>query len=131
MAKKVHPAGLLVEAALIAIIAGVVSFALVGVLGPISANVFGSIVVSIVLLVAVLLMANTAKVDNLNIFNFVVFLFAIAIVGTLVTLAYPPLSQYILSVSGNFTVTGLMWTIFYIMAAEVVLIKSGIAKKLY
>jgi len=110
---------LLTKVVIVAFVGGIVSYLVTMFLGPIIATGIGQIFGSIVLLVLLVALAKKAKIDNMNWFHAFVLLFAVGVVGSILAMFVPFISAYVLSVS-NFTLTGLMWTVFYVMVAEII-----------
>ena len=107
------------KALIVAIIGGIVAYLVTTFLGPVIATGFGQIFGSIILLVLLLVLAKKAKIDDLNWFHAFVLIFAVGVFGSLLSFFVPYISAYVLSVT-NFTLTGLMWTVLYVMVAEIV-----------
>jgi len=116
---KVDLATLSKKAIIVAFLGGIISYIVTTTIGSMIATGIGQIIGSIILLVLLIALAKKATFDDLNLFHMLILLFAVGIVGSILSLSVPFISAYVLSVS-NFTLTGLMWTVFYVMVAEII-----------
>jgi len=115
---------MLFKATLVAILGGVLAYSLSFILTPLTVMAGGmsSVVTGLLLVVAIFALGKHAKIDDMSFVNILAYLIAIGTVGTLMAVAVPQMSIYILSVS-DFSLLGLGWTVVYVMLAEMVLSK--------
>lgn len=103
---------------LAAVIGGIVSVLLAGVLGMFTGALMSGALL-VVLVVAIVYMAKYTEVDALRFGEWVVLFLVIGAVGTFVSAFVPVASAYILS-STAFTVTGLGFTLLYVFIADAI-----------
>ena len=114
-------------AALTAVIGGIIAFILGMVLGPINAiPARGAIIAGVIAVVLLIYLAKSSDFDSVTIFQLIVILVLIGVIGTIITTIFPPAAPYILTVAGNFTALGLGFTFIYIMLADIVINKLNI-----
>jgi len=121
---SLNPEKLAIKATSVAIIGGVVSILLSMILSAIE-PVFpfaGGLVSGLIALALVILLAKESKIDDMNFVGVLTLLFAVSLVGSIIATFLPVISPYILSVT-DFTLSGLMWTVVYVMIAEAILNK--------
>lgn len=63
-------------------------------------------------------LAKYGKIDEFNIFRFVILLGAVAVVGIFITTVFPMAAPYILGVNQAFTASGLVWIFVYALIGE-------------
>ena len=107
-------------------IAGIVALFLGGILSGFAATSQGQLIISFALLVALVFLAKHAKIDNVSVFELVLLFAAITAFGSLIGMFVPQVSSFILTIGDNLTVSGLLFTFFYIAVAEVVLNKLNV-----
>lgn len=106
---------LFVLAILVAIIGGVSAFILGAALGMVTSAVgFETIIGAIVTLVLLMYIAEKTDFDKYNIFQVVVLLLVVALIGNIVLLASPVAASWLLTTTGPLTVTGFAWVFVYI-----------------
>ena len=119
---------LLMRAVFVAIIGGILSFVITSLLAPIMAGeALVATIIYLVVLVGIIYLMPKAKVDNETVVSFLVLLGFIAVVGSFITGFAPMLAPYVLSLS-SFTLTSLIWAVFYISLAEWVLVETKLVK---
>ena len=107
-------------AALIGVAGGVVAILLTMVLGMLPSDALSQIVIAIVLLVILVMIAAKTGVNNLSLYDAVKLFAGIGIVGSIVNLVVPGVSQFVLS-APEFTISGLLMTFIYVGAGMYVL----------
>ena len=120
------PTALLLHAIIVLVLASAISYVFGLFVPTYFTGIWGQVVFSALIVIAIIAMLPYAKVDNLSIVPFFVFLSLLAVLGTVITQFLPASKFFILSISYTVTLSGLMFTVFYIMLAETV---KGMAKK--
>ena len=112
---------LFVLAILVAIIGGVSAFILGAALGMVTSAVgFETIIGAIVALVLLMYVAEKTDFDKYNIFQVIVLLLVVALVGNVVLMVSPVAASWLLTTTGPLTVTGFAWIFVYIGIAFIV-----------
>ena len=97
------------------------------VLGPVLAafatTLMGQVVVTILVAVGILLIAKYTKLDDQSFVEWIVLLLMIAAIGTLISSFAVGAGAFVLNVS-NFTISGLAFTVLYVLLAELILHKA-------
>jgi len=106
--------------ALIGVAGGAVAVLLAIVLGMLPSDAISQIVISTAMLVVLVLIAAKTGIDKLSIYDIVKMFAAIGIVGSIVNLVVPGVSQFVLA-SPEFTISGLLMTFIYVGAGMYVL----------
>lgn len=109
-------------AALIGIAGGVVAILLTMALGILPSDAISQIVISIVMLVVLVMIAAKTGIKNLSLYEAVKLFAGIGIVGSIVNLVVPGVSQFVLA-SPEFTISGLLMTFIYVGAGMYILKK--------
>ncbi len=114
---------LFVSALLVSFVGGLVAMILNMIFGGlILSSAFASLTASIVVLILLTILAKSANIDNLSAFNMIIYLFAISIIGTIIATFVPSIASVILVID-SLTLSGLAFTLLYIMIAEIILSK--------
>jgi len=118
--------GLLKMALLTGVLAGVLSVFLGGFLAGFGNTAVGGMLVSLVLIVVLVLVKKSVKIDETTLYDFVLFLGAIVFFGSLLGMIFPAATTYILAVGDTLKVSALLFTFLYIALAELILAKAGV-----
>lgn len=119
---------MLVKAVIVTMIAGTLAVVLGMVFGLIPEFAgWGAIIVSIIILAIVFYTAKKATIDNLAVFDLVVYLGVLSIVGSVLTLLlgpiFPTIGEFILNVSTPFTPGHLLNLFAVIGLTEAIVLK--------
>lgn len=114
--------GTLTMATKLAIVAGIIAVLFSMVLTTLPADPTSMILINIVILIVLALVFAVAAIDNLKFVPLLVVFFAITIVGSIIQLFIPSVSEFILTI-GAFEVRALLLTVLYIGIAQIVLKK--------
>ena len=107
--------GLIISALFVAIIGGIAAFLLGSMLGAITAVTgFATIVGGIAAVVLLLLVATYSDVDKFNIFELVMLLVVVGVVGTSIVTVLPAASDWILTASGTLSWNNIAWSLVYV-----------------
>ena len=107
-------------AALIGVAGGVVAILLTTVIGMLPSDAISQIAISVVMLVVLVAIAAKTGVNNLKLYDAVKLFAGIGIVGSIVNLIVPGVSQFVLT-APEFTISGLLMTFIYVGAGMYVL----------
>lgn len=110
-------------ALLVAIIGGVVSYALGMVFSPIQALPWGMAITGVLVFVLLAYLSKYSSVDQEKIFGLLMILILVGALGTMIASIVPAAAAFILTLGGNFTWLGLGFTLIYIMIADAVIEK--------
>ena len=114
---------LFISALLVSLVGGLVAMILNMFFGGlILSSAFASLTASVIVLILLTILAKSANIDNLSAFNMIIYLFAISIVGSIIAMFIPSVASVILVVD-SLTLSGIAFTILYIMIAEIGLSK--------
>ena len=112
---------LFILAILVAVIGGIAAFILGAVLGMATSAIgYETIIGAIVALVLLMYVAEKTDFDKYNIFQVIVLLLVVALIGNVVLLVSPAAASWLLTTSGPLTVTGFAWIFVYIGIAFIV-----------
>ena len=107
--------GLIISALFVAIIGGIAAFLLGSMLGAITAVTgFATIVGGIAAVVLLLIVATYRDVDKFNIFELVMLLVVVGVVGTSIVTVLPAASDWILTASGTLSWNNIAWSRVYV-----------------
>ena len=121
---------LFILAILVAIIGGISAFILSAALGIVTSAIgFETIIGAIVALILLVIVAEKTDFDKYNIFQVIVLLLVVALIGNLVLLVSPAAASWLLTTSGPLTITGLAWVFVYIGLAFLVMDVLGLGSK--
>lgn len=109
----------------VGIAAGIIAVILTAILGALPADALSLIVINTVLLVLLIMIAAQTKLKGLSLYNFVILLASIGIVGSIINLILPGVSGFILT-APDFTISGLLMSFIYIGLGLFVLKRLGI-----
>ena len=110
---------LFTKATLVGVFGGIAALLVSALLTPLMQMRFMDIAMLVVVTVGIILLAKHTSVDNRNYFQLLVFLLAVSIVGSIVSLIYAPAAMFVLSVN-IVTLSGIAWTILYVQIGEVI-----------
>ena len=119
--------GLLITFLITAVIGGILAMILSVILTPLAAGELGAVMMFGTLLIfwILLLVIARKKILKLNWVRVLIVLVGVGFIGSLVTAFIPALAPFILSIDITNIVTGLGWTIAYIIAAELIAERLG------
>lgn len=121
MANVIKQTGeLLLTATKLAIVAGIVAILFSIVLSSLPSDPMSMILINIGILILLAIVFVAATIDNLRFVPLLVVFFAITIVGSLIQLSIPSVSEFILTI-GTFEVRALLLTVLYIGIAQIIL----------
>lgn len=111
-----------IMAILVAVIGGLVAYALGFVLNPINGidPIFGPLIGGIILVILMLYIAMKTNVDKMTFFGVVILLLMVSIVGTFVVGIFPLSAPYILTLTGTLNWTAISWSLVYVGIAMAV-----------
>jgi len=110
-------------AVLVAVIAGVLSYILGFIFGPIQTMMYGQIIAGFLVFFFLIYLAGFTDVDHLSIFQLLLVLILVGTIGSLIVTIFPPAAAFILVVGAGFTWLGLGFTLIYIMLADILIEK--------
>jgi hypothetical protein len=106
---------LAIAALFVAIIGGVAAYLLGAVLGAVTTAVgFPTIIGGFLAVVLLLVVAAQTDIDSYNIFEIVMLLVMVSVVGTIIVTILPAVAGWILTASGPLTFNNLAWSLVYV-----------------
>lgn len=111
---------LLVTALFVLFIGGIVAYGLGMLFGMAAAVPMWAAIQLMIGVVLAVVLAKYGEIDNSNLFQFVILLGVVGVLGTVLTSVLPAIAPFILVAGTAFTINGLVWTFVYILAAEAV-----------
>ena len=112
--------GSLILATKLAVVAGIVAVLFSIVLSSLPTDPMAMILINIAILVVLAVVLAIATIDNLKFVPLLLVFFAITIVGSIIQLFIPSVSEFILTI-GAFEVRALLLTVLYIVIAQIIL----------
>ena len=112
--------GSLILATKLAVVAGIVAVLFSIVLSSLPTDPMAMILINIAILVVLAVVLAIATIDNLKFVPLLLVFFAITIVGSIIQLFIPSVSEFILTI-GAFEVRALLLTVLYIGIAQIIL----------
>lgn len=112
--------GSLILATKLAVVAGIVAILFSIVLSSLPTDPMAIILINIAILVVLAVVLAIATIDNLKFVPLLLVFFAITIVGSIIQLFIPSVSEFILTI-GAFEVRALLLTVLYIGIAQIIL----------
>lgn len=117
---------LLIKAVVVAFVGGISAMVLTQLMTTVNALQYGAVISSLLLFVLLVYLRKSAKIDDVKWFDAFLLLFVVGIVGGLLTAIAPQLSPFILAWGSEITLSGLMWTVLYVMISEITISKVGL-----
>lgn len=112
---------LAIKATMVAVLGGIISYLLGMVLGPISAiNIVGPLIGGVLAIVLLFYIAIKTNLDKMSIFNIVVLLLFVSVIGTLIVSIAPIATGYILTLTQTLTWANIAWSFVYVGLAMMI-----------
>ena len=106
---------LAVAAMFVAIIGGVAAYILGAVLGAVTTAIgFPTIIGGFLAVVLLIVVAAQTEVEKYNIFEIVMLLVMVSVIGTIIVTILPAAGGWILTASGTLTFNNLAWSLVYV-----------------